>query len=258
MAKLISDAARDLIVAEEVSSKATYEKKYTHPEWPGGSSGVTIGIGYDIGAGVKNRDQLWADWKGHIPDAMISALEPCIGVQGERAHAMLAQVRGRVTVPWQAAIDVFDNVDVPRWSATVRKYLPNCDLLSLDSFGALVSLTYNRGPSFDNTDDRFREMRAIKAHMAAKRFDRIPAELRSMARLWPKMPGLQKRRDNEARLFERGLSANVVTLPVQQAAPAKIPPPPDVEPTPPKPAQPASGGLFAGAVSLLASLFKKG
>jgi hypothetical protein len=50
-----------------------------------------------------------------------------------------------VTVPWAAAIDVFDNNDVPKWAAITRRTFPNCDLLSLDSFGSLVSLFYNRG-----------------------------------------------------------------------------------------------------------------
>lgn len=223
MAKLISDAARDLIVAEEVSSKAVYEKRYTHPEWPGGASGITIGIGYDVGAGVKTKEQLWADWRGHIPDSMIEVLEPCIGVTGESAHAMLAEVRPRVVVPWDAAIAVFDQVDTPRWSAIVRKHLPNCDLLSPDSFGALVSLAYNRGPSFSTAGDRYTEMRAIKAHMTAREFGKIPAELRAMKRLWPTVEGLRKRRDHEADLFVRGLSVAPQAPAKSPAKPAKAP-----------------------------------
>lgn len=238
MAKLISDAARDLIVAEEVSSKAVYEKQYTRPEWPGGASGVTIGIGYDVGAGVKNAQQLRDDWRGHIPDHMIEALVPCIGKTGAAGHAALASVKNKVNVPWDAAIAVFDNVDVPRWSATVRKHLPNCDLLSLDCFGALVSLAYNRGPSFGTAGARYAEMRAIKQHMTNKQFAKIPAEFRSMKRLWSN--GLVGRREREARLFEKGLS-------IHTAPPA--PKPPDVpapKPAPVAPAQPAPpAGLFS-------------
>jgi hypothetical protein len=44
-----SQAAIDLIVMEEVSSQAAYTKLYQGPTWPGGASGVTIGIGYDGG-----------------------------------------------------------------------------------------------------------------------------------------------------------------------------------------------------------------
>lgn len=222
--RLISQEAEDLIIAEEVSSKAVYEKRYTHPEWPGGRSGVTIGIGYDVGAGVKDRAQLSADWKGQISDDMIRALEPCIGVQGDAARALLSSVKNRVTVPWGAAIAVFENVDIPRWSATVRRYLPNCDLLSPDSFGALVSLAYNRGASFTKDGDRYREMRAIRDHMAGKRFDRIAAEFRSMKRLWPNQSerGLVARREHEAKLFERGLQQPAAG-PLPIAKPASTP-----------------------------------
>ena len=66
MTDLISQAAIDLIVCEEVSGKEVYERNYRRPEWPGGSSGVTIGIGYDVGAGVSDKAQLWADWRGRI------------------------------------------------------------------------------------------------------------------------------------------------------------------------------------------------
>ena len=76
-----------------------------------------------------------------------------------------------------------------------------------DSFGALVSLAYNRGASFSAPGDRYREMRAIHDHMASGRFDKVPDEFRSMKRLWPNMAGLRNRRDHEADLFAKGLAA---------------------------------------------------
>jgi hypothetical protein len=71
------------------------------------------GIGYDVGAGVGAKTQLWADWRGHIPDRMIAALEPAIGVTGERARALTARLRGQVDVPWDAAIAVFEENGPP-------------------------------------------------------------------------------------------------------------------------------------------------
>lgn len=230
MVKLISDAARDLIVSEEVSSKATYEARYQRPEWPGGGSGITIGIGYDVGAGVRNSGQLRADWGNRIPDSMIEVLVPCIGVTGESAARLLAGIRPSVNVPWVAAIDVFDAVDVPRWYAICVKALPNFDLLSLDCKGVLLSLAYNRGASFAKDGDRYTEMRAIKTHMIAKAFDKIPAELRAMKRLWPSqsMRGLVLRREHEARLFEQGLKTAVVVPSIPTPAPVPPPSPPAI------------------------------
>lgn len=200
----ISKAAFDLIVAEEVSSQKAYEKLYRHTEWPGASSGVTIGIGYDVGYSTPTR--LKADWAGQIPDTMIAALSSACGITGAAAKPLAARLRSQVDIPWAAALHVFENVDMPRWTATVRAKLPNTELLSPDCLGALVSLAYNRGPSFDRAGDRYREMRAIKAHMAAKIFRAIPDEFRSMRRLWPALKGLRDRREREARLFERGLA----------------------------------------------------
>lgn len=203
----ISDAARNLIVECEVSSEAAYNKRYRNPVWPGGRSGVTIGIGYDIGAGVKDETQLRLDWGGKIPGYMIDALVPCIGVTGDAARNLLPSVRTRVDVPWSAAIAVFDQVDVPRWYKTCKNALPNFDKLSPDSRGALLSLAYNRGPSFQRIGERYAEMRAIRDHMIAGNHHLIPGEIRSMKRLWPNQSerGLPIRREAEAVLFEKGL-----------------------------------------------------
>jgi hypothetical protein len=201
----ISDRAFEMIVHYEVTSKPVYEAKYRRPIWPGLQSGVTIGIGYDVGYVTKVR--LADDWRGEIPDPMIVALETATGVTGEPAKALAAQLRPLVEVPWKAAIAVHRQKIIPRWVAAVDAALPNAGQLSPDSLGALVSLAYNRGTSFSKPGDRYREMRAIKAHMAAKAFHLIPTEIRAMKRLWPGTPGLQRRREEEAVLFEGGLAA---------------------------------------------------
>lgn len=202
---LISKAAFDLIVAEEVSGEAVYRKRYTRPEWPGGASGVTIGIGYDVGYASEAR--LIADWSGHIPAAMIGVLTAACGVKGAAAKTLCAEIRNLVDVPWEAAIAVFETVDVPRWESLVRQKLANTELLHPDSLGAEVSLAYNRGASFGDAGDRYSEMRAIAADMQARAFALIPGEFRAMKRLWPNVAGLKGRREREAALFERGLKA---------------------------------------------------
>jgi hypothetical protein len=45
----VSERAIQLIVYFEVTDEATYRRKYQRPVWPGLNSGVTIGIGYDVG-----------------------------------------------------------------------------------------------------------------------------------------------------------------------------------------------------------------
>jgi GH24 family phage-related lysozyme (muramidase) len=201
----ISQRAFDLIVMLEVTSQAAYERSYSHPTWPQGASGVTIGIGYDVGYVSKNL--LWGDWKGAIPDAMISALEPAIGVTGPDADQLTHDLRGSVDIPWDAAISVHRDKVIPKWVALTERALPNTSALSSNSLGALVSLTYNRGASFNSQGPRFTEMRAIKDDMASRTFSDIPAQIRNMKRLWPTVKGLRIRRDLEAQLFQDGLAA---------------------------------------------------
>jgi GH24 family phage-related lysozyme (muramidase) len=200
----ISDRAFDLIVTLEVTSQAVYERSYSHPTWPRGASGVTIGIGYDVGYVTKSL--LRQDWQGAIPDAMIKALEPAIGVKGPVADHLAHELRGHVSIPWAAAIAVHRTKVIPKWVELTERALPNSSELSADSLGALVSLAYNRGASFDSAGARYQEMRAIKADMASKKFSDIPKQIRDMTRLWPTLKGLRIRRDLEAQLFQDGLA----------------------------------------------------
>jgi hypothetical protein len=252
----VSQAAFDLIVAEEVSSQAVYNARYQRPERPGGASGITIGIGYDCGYSTPER--IRADWGGRIPASMVEALCGVAGLTGDRAQDALAAVRPQVMVPWQAAIDVFANTDIPRWAATVRKALPNCEKLSPDCFGVLVSLAYNRGASFAMAGDRYAEMRSIKAHMAAQQFSAIPADLRSMKRLWttPSVRGVAARRDHEAALFQKGLTDPAQIGAPSPAAPTGAPAK-QVIPNPPSITNPAPGSLGAFIASILKAIFGK-
>lgn len=216
----ISDEAVSLIVFFEVTSEAVYERKYRRPIWPRGASGVTIGVGYDVG--YVTQDELWDDWRGAIPDPMIVSLERAIGVTGSAAEPLAEELQGTVDVPFTAADAVFRTKVLPRYVAVTERSLPGTAALSADSLGALVSLVYNRGPSFRRAGDRYTEMRAVLAHMASGDLTRIPGEIRSMKRLWPDLPGLRKRRDLEAELFERGLAQREL---VARVAPLVLPAP---------------------------------
>ena len=205
MATEPSQAAIDMIVSFEVTSKAVYEQKYQRPIWPGGQSGVTVGIGYDVG--YVKAAKLTADWQGKLPAAMIAELKHAVGVKGAPARLLAIELAPRVVVPWEPAMAVFATVDLPNYSRDVRNGLANTAELSEDSFGALASLVYNRGASFQKAGDRYREMRAIRAHMAARQFSAVTQDILDMQRLWPNVPGLQRRRRQEAALFKQGLAA---------------------------------------------------
>jgi hypothetical protein len=203
----ISKAAYDLILREEIGSKALYEQRYRRPEWPGERSGPTIGIGYDLGQ--TDQRTIREDWQGRVPDKMLQAMLRCSGCNGAAGRAMTFEVKHLIDIPWDLAKAVFDECVLPRWEARLDAALPNAKKLSPDSRGALLSLIFNRGTSFNmggEPGDRYHEMRNIKALMRRGEYSKIPGEMRSMKRLWPNSEGLRKRRDTEAKLFAKGIS----------------------------------------------------
>jgi GH24 family phage-related lysozyme (muramidase) len=209
----ISKRATALIISSEVSGSSQYMQRFHRPTWPGGSSGVTIGIGYDLGF-VTVRD-FHGDWGRYLGPGDVRVLETCCGLQADRAKRALHNI-DRVDIPWPVASRQYEERIQPRRVGETETVLKNCNLLSPDSLGALVSLVYNRGaagflvPEAKDSAGRFIEMRKIRAMMEVKRFSDIPAQLRAMRRLWQKTPGgqgLVLRRELEAQLFSLGLAA---------------------------------------------------
>lgn len=201
-----SQIAIDLIVGCEITDRAYYDKVECHPSWPGGASGVTIGIGDDLG--YRTEASFRADWGPLLDAATVEALIPCIGVQGSAAKALAAAV-AHLVIPFDAAETVFLNLVWPRTERQVLTAFPGSETLPSGSFGALVSLVYNRGPALADApgSDRRREMRQIAAALPTHP-ELVPDLIRSMKRLWvgAGMAGLLARRDAEADLFQAGLA----------------------------------------------------
>jgi hypothetical protein len=200
--RLMSDEAMELIVSFEVSSASFYASDYTHPNWPGGAAGLQIGIGYDLG--YTTADDFEHDWKSHLSQGDFERLKGAVGIKGPAAQNLVGGF-SNITITLQTAIAVFYESTLPKYAAMLDQNLPNTRDLPPESYGALVSLVYNRGPAFRVEGDRYSEMRAIAALMASKQFDQIPAQFRAMERLWPNSPALQQRREKEAALFQKGL-----------------------------------------------------
>jgi len=196
---IVCSAAVDLIIECEVSSPAVYTKRYANPTWPGGSSGVTIGIGFDLG--YEERDALDRDWAELAADAR-AALAGVLGLKGDAAHAAVSSV-AHVVVPWDAAHSTFIGSTLPRYAARTAGAFPGSDGIPDLCFGALVSLVYNRGTSM--TGDSRREMAAIRDLIQAGEHSGVPEQFRAMKRLWPTTTGLRDRREREAVMWESGL-----------------------------------------------------
>jgi hypothetical protein len=197
----ISPEGRGLIVQFETGGQAYYQAKLQHPTWPGGASGVTIGIGYDIG--YNTRAAVLADWKA-LPEATRTALASAAGVKGIAARPRASALKW-IIVPWHDAESLFVKNTLPRFGKLTAETFPGLTATHGHVQGALLSLVFNRGSSLSGPTRT--EMRHIRTHLAARRINNIPGEIRSMKRLWTgkNLPGLLRRRDAEARLIESSL-----------------------------------------------------
>ncbi|HEY8561220.1 MAG TPA: hypothetical protein VIL74_12665 [Pyrinomonadaceae bacterium] len=201
---IVSKRALDKIVEYEVISEAAYTKKFQKPIYPGGDSGATIGIGYDLGYNTKT--QIDADWRGKIADADLDLLKTAAGVKGAAAAALIPSLKS-VSVPFAAAREVFYVSTLPRFAKETRGIYPGVEKLPADAQGALLSLVYNRGASL--AGDRRREMKEICQCVAARNLDAIAAQIVAMKRLWDvaKLGGLHRRREEEAALVKKARTA---------------------------------------------------
>ena len=203
----LTAAGVTFIAREEVSSPARYRSVYCRPIWPGGESGVTIGIGYDLK--FVDEMRLRADWAGALSEAAVARLKPVLKLQGTAA---LAAQCHEVDLPLAAAVKAFISRGLPRALTDARSIYPEIDGLSPARRTVLASLVYNRGTRLadnDPTRQERREMRAIKALLAAGQPEGVAEQLDAMSRLWDPQAqgGLVARRHREATLWRAGFVA---------------------------------------------------
>lgn len=202
----ISKQGLRAIIKHEISSKAYYEKRLTKAVWPGGNSGVTIGIGYDLGYATKTR--IKSDLQGLVTDATLEQLVKVAGVKGTKAKRLCAAIcRKRIKVPYAAAEKLFYTRTLPDYAKQTKRIYPGIEKLPADTQAMLLSLIYNRGSKL--TGARRKEMLAIKKHVKKQDLGAIAKEFQSMKRLWQDkgLEGLLHRRDSEARMIKKSKRA---------------------------------------------------
>jgi GH24 family phage-related lysozyme (muramidase) len=212
LSRRLSPRALEMIAGFEVISRENYERTYTHPKWSGFNSGIMIGIGYDLGS--VSPTQFNQDWGRLLPAPDLERLTAAVSTRGPASRDIAASLQD-ISISWDDAAAVFGK-QIERWSASVDARLPNARELPPDSYGAILSIAYNRGLSFDSQGPRYAEMRAIKDLIEKRQFDKIAAQIRAMKNLWPDVPGLQQRREREAILFEQGISSSAGRSPSPQ------------------------------------------
>ncbi len=203
----LTAAGVTFIAREEVSSPGMYRRVHHRPAWPGGDSGITIGIGYDLQ--FVDEAQFRGHWERHLPPAATGRLAAVLKRRGSRE---LAESLRDVSVPLLPAVAVFMARSAPETIAKTRALYPGLDGLPPARQTALVSLVYNRGTRLTDKDparEERREMRAIKALLAAGELDAVGEQLDAMSRLWDPATqgGLVRRRHGEAKLWRAGFAA---------------------------------------------------
>ena len=185
--------------------------------WPGESSGITIGRGFDLGYNTK--ESLRSAWGKYLDDPTLTKLGTAIGVRGEAAKILAPKYNG-IVIRAEHADAVLRDHTLPAFERLTLRAFPGSDALPPDAFGALVSLTYNRGASC--IGERRMEMAEIAGLTAIYservRLSPVPTDLQSrtltaiadairrMKRLWPLNRGLRLRRDAEAKMVEGAIS----------------------------------------------------
>jgi len=193
----ISRQGLEQLIKHEIISKSYYNRSLKQPIWPGGASGITIGIGYDLG--YNSVSQINNDWQGKVSDSNLEKLIKVSGLKSEDAKRSLIRVKN-IDVAFEDARKVFSENTLPRFAASTRKAYPGVELLFADAQVALLSLVYNRGASMSGA--RRKEMSAIKPLVVQKDYAGIAQQIKNMKRLWEGrgLAGLLKRRDDEAAL----------------------------------------------------------
>lgn len=194
----LSTAGLDLIYEFEVGGGKSYYNRYLiHPEWPGAASGVTIGVGYDLG--YNSATVIPKDWFA-LGTATTGRLATAAGITGSRARSILPRYRD-ISIEWMDADNVFKRTTLSRFYAQTKKAFPGLTELRPNAQAALVSLVFNRGPSM--AGESRREMRAIQSLVTKKDYAGIAKQIQLMERLWRGTdvgPGLIRRREAEAKL----------------------------------------------------------
>lgn len=201
---MLSKKSIDLIIHFEIGGRSYYEKALQKVTWPGGDSGATIGIGYDLG--YNTEKQFLADWSPCLNLNFVNALKPLCGLKKDKAKSMIRGEVLNVRIPYNIAYDVFVKSTLPRFYKATLSIYPEMIHLNEDTQGALVSMVFNRGTSL--TGDRRREMKAIVNLVKQKDYEGIAEEIEKSKRLWEGvgLDGLVIRREAEADLIRDSIA----------------------------------------------------
>ena len=207
----IAKSAIDLMIMDEVGAEYPGDKRYynkflAHPTWPKGQSGVTVGIGYDLG--YQSASQIKKDWNGLVNGNYLTQMMSAAGFKGIDAKKQIGPLMRQVVIPYDIAMQVFINKSIPAAYEQALSVYPGLDKLNDKTIGAIVSLVYNRGAKLTGTNRE--EMAQLKPLIEKANYKAIADTIESMKHIWEggttNDDGLVTRRIQEANLIRQSLT----------------------------------------------------
>jgi hypothetical protein len=197
--------SQEEVAAQTVAFLVKTETIQLHPYWPGGVSGVTLGVGWDLG--YHNTSELNRTWAGLGEDAL-ERLDLAAGKKGRAAHALIGQLKS-IVVPSGMSKKVLSESLNGYYYPFVTGHFPGLTSLPAEAQVVLISLVFNRGVSMGHEPDwRFAkqvdsrwEFRELRRDVQEADLFAIYAHLGTMKRLWESSGGRGlriRRRDEQA------------------------------------------------------------
>ncbi|MCT6698642.1 peptidoglycan-binding protein [Rheinheimera sp. 4Y26] len=203
------------IALEETGGLAYYQRVTRFPHYPGGESGITLGVGYDLR--FHSVDEFYNDWSDYLAKTTLQELSNDIGKQGSPQRAEALKNQG-IEVPFYAAWQVFVRKTLPGFYKKTLVAYPSLGALPGLCASVLVSLVYNRGPALSgkNREEMANIRRILDQAEQARQQGKsatelnqlllpVADELLEMKKYWPVTSGVVKRRQLEANLWRESL-----------------------------------------------------
>jgi len=187
------------IIYFESGGEKYYNKFLKNMTWPKGASGITMGIGADLGhMSEKEFDTYFSKY---FTEDENNKLKSTIGLKGDSAKNALSKVKN-IELSWENASEAFVDWTLPKFWNLTNALWPKMNELCEKAQIGLVSIVFNRGASTKGSSRT--EMLNIKPLVLKKDYKGIAREIRSMKRIWEgkNMDGLIKRREEEAKMVE--------------------------------------------------------
>lgn len=208
--KLLKPSAKGyqtILDFEVGGGKKYYDKYLSKPTLPGGDSGITIGIGWDLRYNTVPRFNKF--WGPRIPEPNAMALRKLCGFKF--ANEFTVKELSHIIIPWHHAEAVFNEDTIPRFWALTMSVFPGVELLPAEGQWAMLSLVFNRGGSL--VGERRQHMRkianilrlgAIDGFISKSEIRQIAECFRNMTSIWSGKDiytGMYRRRHAEADLL---------------------------------------------------------